>query len=107
MHDYSLKEGEEILKAQAIKDLFTGKSFPCEAVAPDDKEYWELLKESHRQLEQFMKKLSPEDQDELEMIMDKRQDALHYEISEAFVQGYSMAVQLTAEAFLFNQIHNS
>ncbi len=94
------------MKTQAIRDLFTGKSFPCEAVAPEDKEYWELLKESHRQLEQFMSRLSQEERDELELILNKRQDALHYEISEAFVQGYSMGVQLTAEAFLFNRVRD-
>lgn len=95
-----------MLKTQAIKDLFTGKSFPCEAVAPDDKEYWKLLKESHQQLERFMERLSPEDMEELELILNKRQDALHYEIAEAFTQGYSLGVQLTAEAFLFNRIHS-
>ena len=91
------------MKTHAIKDLFTGKSFPCEAVAPDDKEYWQLLNESHRELEEFMSKLSPEDGEKLEMIVNKRQDALHFEISEAFTQGYALGVQLTAEAFLFNQ----
>lgn len=93
------------MRTQAIKELFTGKTFPCEALAPDDKEYWKLLNESHEELDQFMSKLSPEDGELLESIINKRQDALHFEISEAFTQGYSMGVQLTAEAFLFNQAH--
>ena len=50
-----------------------------------------------------MSKLVSEDGEALEMIVNKRQDALHFEISEAFTQGYALGVQLTAEAFLFNQ----
>ena len=105
MCSFYLRERRKNLKAQAIKDLFTGKSFPCEAVAPADKEYWKLLNESHQELEQFKSKLSPEDGERLEEIINKRQDALHFEISEAFTQGYALGVQLTAEAFLFNQAH--
>lgn len=51
-----------------------------------------------------MRKLSPEDREEIEEIQGCRQEAVQYEIQEAFAQGYSLGVRLTAEAFLLKQV---
>lgn len=50
-----------------------------------------------------MGRLSPEDKEELEYIQERRQEAAQYEIEEAFRQGYSMGVRLTAESFLLEE----
>lgn len=91
------------MKMDTIKSLFTGRSFPCEAVSPKDKRYWTLLKEFHQQMERFMRGLSPEERDELECMQNRKQEATQYEIEEAFTQGYSLGVRMTAEAFLMGQ----
>ena len=93
------------MKTDAIKRLFTGKPLPCDAAAPKDKRYWELLKESHQRSERFMDRLSPEDKEELECIQECRQEAAQYEIEEAFIQGYSLGVRSTAESFLLEEDH--
>lgn len=90
------------MKTDAIKSLFTGRPFPCEAVPPKDRGYWEILNEFHHQSEKFMCRLSTEEREELEAMQDRRQEATQYEIEEAFIQGYSLGVRLTAEAFLLD-----
>lgn len=95
----------KILKTDAIKDLFTGSLFPCEAVSPKDKGYWDLLREYNQGSEKFISGLSPEERRGFEHMQNCRQEAVQYEIEEAFIQGYSLGVRLTAEAFLLKQDH--
>lgn len=90
------------MKTDAIKGLFTGRQLPCGAIPPKDKEYWELLNEFHQRSERFMCRLPAKDREELESMQDQRQEAIQYEIEEAFVRGYSLGVRLTAEAFLLD-----
>lgn len=92
------------MRTEAIESLFTGRPLPCEAAVPEDPEYREILKECRQREERFMRKLSPEDREEIEEIQSCRQEAVQYEIQEAFAQGYSLGVRLTAEAFLLKQI---
>lgn len=92
------------MKKEAIESLFIGKPLPCEAAVPEEREYREILKECRQREEQFMRKLCSEDKEELESMQSRRQEAVQYEIREAFAQGYSLGVRLTAEAFLLNQI---
>ena len=87
------------MKTDAIKDLFTGSLFPCEAVSPKDKGYWD------QGSEKFISGLSPEERRGFEHMQNCRQEAVQYEIEEAFIQGYSLGVRLTAEAFLLKQDH--
>ena len=54
-------------------------------------------------MEDFMRGLSLEEKQELECMQDRKQEATQYEIEEAFTQGYSLGVRLTAEAFLLDQ----
>ena len=95
----------ERVKTDAIKDLFTGSLFPCEAVSPKDKGYWDLLREYNQGSEKFISGLSPEERRGFEHMQNCRQEAVQYEIEEAFIQGYSLGVRLTAEAFLLKQDH--
>lgn len=95
------------MKTDVIKSLFTGKPLPCERAVPKDKGYWDLLKESHQRAERFMGRLSPKDKEELECILECRQEAVQYEIEEAFIQGYSLGVRSTAESFLLQEGHRS
>lgn len=91
------------MKTKAIESLFTGRPLPCEAAVPEEREYREILMECRRREERLLRKLSPEDREELEQIQGRRQEAMQYEIQEAFAQGYSLGVRLTAEAFLLGQ----
>ena len=90
------------MKTDTIKSLFTGRPLPYGAIPPQDKGYWELLSEFHQRSEKLMHRLSAEDREELGSMQDQRQEATQYEIEEAFIQGYSLGVRLTAEAFLLD-----
>ncbi|MCI9546499.1 MAG: hypothetical protein HFH60_07430 [Lachnospiraceae bacterium] len=88
------------MKTKAIQSLYTGRPIPCEAAPPESQEYRALMNECHQRVDQLINKISSEIKDELEYIHACRQDALQYEIQQAFAQGYSLGVRLTAESFL-------
>lgn len=85
-----------------LEQLYNGEIFPAEQYVPRGEGYRKIHQENYEHYKDFIELLSklnpPLDKRFIE-IMDEQLDAIPYEFSEMFIDGFRLGVRIMAEVF--------
>lgn len=81
-----------------IEQLYIGKLTPEEDIIPEDPQYRAISGQVSNMMEMWKKKLSPEDFELLEHMLDLKVELHAMQNKACFVQGYKLGAKMTAEA---------
>jgi hypothetical protein len=81
-----------------IEQLYIGKITPEEDIIPEDPQYRAISGQVSNMMEMWRKKLSPEDFELLEQMLDLKVELHAMQNKACFVQGYKLGAKMTAEA---------
>lgn len=81
-----------------IEQLYIGKITPEEDIIPEDPQYRAISGQVSNMMEMWKKKLSPEDFELLEQMLDLKVELHAMQNKACFVQGYKLGAKMTAEA---------
>ncbi|MGG0822040.1 DUF6809 family protein [Paenibacillus turicensis] len=81
-----------------IEQLYIGKITPEEDIIPEDPQYRAISGQVSNMMEMWKKKLSPEDFELLEQMLDLKVELHAMQNKACFVQGYKLGAKMTVEA---------
>ncbi|MBP1907736.1 hypothetical protein J2Z32_004417 [Paenibacillus turicensis] len=81
-----------------LEQLYIGKITPEEDIIPEDPQYRMISGQVSNMMEMWKKKLSPEDFELLEQMLDLKVELHAMQNKACFVQGYKLGAKMTAEA---------
>lgn len=81
-----------------LEQLYIGKLTPEEDIIPEDPQYRMISGQVSNMMEMWKKKLSPEDFELLEQMLDLKVELHAMQNKACFVQGYKLGAKMTAEA---------
>lgn len=81
-----------------IEQLYIGKITPEEDIIPEDPQYRAISGQVSNMMEMWRKKLSSEDFELLEQMLDLKVELHAMQNKACFVQGYKLGAKMTAEA---------
>lgn len=81
-----------------LEQLYIGKISPEEGIIPNDPEYRTISRQVSDMMETWKDKLSPQDFEQLEHMLDLKLEIHAMQNKACFVQGYKLGAKMTAEA---------
>lgn len=81
-----------------LEQLYIGKITPEEDIIPEDPQYRAISGQVSDMMEMWRKKLSPQDFELLEQMLDLKVELHAMQNKACFVQGYKLGAKITAEA---------
>lgn len=82
-----------------LKELYEGNIYPDEVIVSKDSEYQALNEKISDMLEIWKKKLSEDDFNQLEDLLDLRSELSSMEASESFIYGFRLSALIMIEVF--------
>ena len=80
-----------------LQALYDGKIYPAEQYRPIIEEYTTLRKKHYQNYGYFIKKLGSPLDKEFIQIMDEQLDAVPFELSEMFIDGFRLGARMIIE----------
>lgn len=81
------------------EELYEGNIYPDERIVSKDPEYRPLNKKISDTIEMWKKKLSEDDYNQLEALLDLRSELSSMEASESFMYGFRLSALIMIEVF--------
>lgn len=81
-----------------LEQLYIGQITPEEDIIPDDPEYRKISAQISNMMVEWRKKLSPQDFEQLEHMLDLKLELHAMQNKACFVHGYKLGAKMTAEA---------
>lgn len=82
-----------------LEELYEGNIYPDELIVSKDPEYRPLNKKISDTMEMWKKKLSEDDYNQLEALLDLRSELSSIEASESFMYGFRLSALIMIEVF--------
>jgi len=82
-----------------LQALYDGEIYPAEQYRPMIEEYTVLRKKQYQKYEDFIKKIGSPLDEEFIKIMDEQLDAIPFELSEMFIDGFRLGARMMIEIF--------
>lgn len=80
-----------------LEELYFGNVYPDELIIPKDSEYGPLSKEISGTLETWKKKLSKDDFEQLEALLDLRDKSSSMDATASFLYGFKLGATIIIE----------
>jgi len=80
-----------------LEKMYEGKIYPDELIIPKDPEYHTINKKISEALEMWKKRLSEDDFEQLEALLDLRRKSSSMDAAESFMYGFKLGAAIIIE----------